>query len=578
MIARGPGDVPDRPRILLLTTAAGSPDGVLEPCLQGAEVVRTTDVANALTLLREESFDAFCANPSVPALRDQAGDLTRAGRILTALEDGVAVVNDDLTIAWANPAFERRYGAAVPGRRFYEALGSPELVGPEFTPFRTALTGTPITARLHCRDDRFVQLHLARMGDANSQPAQVVVLARDVTAEVLQQQKLDAIHKAGAELAALPTDQLSEMCPEERIELLKQNIRNLTHDLLRYDVIEIRLLDRASGRLEPLLEEGMTPEAAGRILYARPEGNGVTGFVASTGKSYVCGNTANDPHYIKGAEGAGSSLTVPLLYEDQVIGTFNVESPKLDGFGELDLQFAEIFAREVALALHTLELLTAEKHSTATQSIEAISREVALPVDDILNAATTLCDRYIGHDPEMATRLRQIMAGARAIKQTIQMVGEEIAPTKPVAGTPDPGHPKLKGMRVLVADNDDRVRRSAHGLLGRWGCVVETARDAREATAMARLGSYDFVLADIRLPDMSGYQVYTELRQAQPQARVILMTAYGYDPSHTLVKARQDGLRFVLFKPFRIDQLLETLESPEPTCPPPSKQPEVVKA
>jgi CheY-like chemotaxis protein len=569
--------VSDRPRILLLTTV-GSADDVLEPCFQGSEVVRATDVASALTLLCEESFDAFCGDPRVPALREQAGDLTRAGRILTALADGVAVVTDDLTIVWANPAFERYCGGAASGRQFYEALGSPEIVGPELSPFRSALAGTPATTRLHCRDDRFVQLHLARMGEPSIQPAQVVVLSRDVTAEVLQQQKLDAIHKAGAELAALPTDQLSEMCPEERIELLKQNIRRLTHDLLRYDVIEIRLLDRLSGRLEPLLDEGMTAEAAGRILYALPEGNGVTGFVASTGQSYVCGDAANDPHYIQGAEGARSSLTVPLLYEDQVIGTFNVESPKLDGFGELDLQFAEIFAREVALALHTLELLTAEKHSTATQSIEAISREVALPVDDILNAATTLCDRYIGHDPEMATRLRQIMAGARAIKETIQLVGQEIAPTKPVAGTPDPAHPKLKGTRVLVADNDDRVRRSAHSLLGRWGCVVETARDAQEATAMARLGSYDFVLADIRLPDMSGYQVFTELRQAQPQARVILMTAYGYDPTHTLVKARQDGLRFVLFKPFRIDQLLETLESPASNCPPPAKQPEVVKA
>jgi hypothetical protein len=37
------------------------------------------------------------------------------------------------------------------------------------------------------------------------------------------------------------------------------------------------------------------------------------------------------------------------------------------------------------------------------------------------------------------------------------------------------------------------------------------------------------------------------------------MTSYGYDPSHTLVKARQDGLKHVLFKPFRVDQLLDAL-------------------
>jgi hypothetical protein len=41
------------------------------------------------------------------------------------------------------------------------------------------------------------------------------------------------------------------------------------------------------------------------------------------------------------------------------------------------------------------------------------------------------------------------------------------------------------------------------------------------------------------------------------------MTGYGYDPHHTLVKARQDGLRHILFKPFRVDQLMQALAAPE---------------
>jgi CheY-like chemotaxis protein len=116
-------------------------------------------------------------------------------------------------------------------------------------------------------------------------------------------------------------------------------------------------------------------------------------------------------------------------------------------------------------------------------------------------------------------------------------------------------------MRVLLVDNDERVRRSAHGILGRWGCIVETARDGQEALTIARLADnpYDAVLADIRLPDINGYEIFKRMREAQPRARVILMTSYGYDPSHSLVKARQEGLRFVLFKPFRIDQLLDVL-------------------
>ena len=117
---------------------------------------------------------------------------------------------------------------------------------------------------------------------------------------------------------------------------------------------------------------------------------------------------------------------------------------------------------------------------------------------------------------------------------------------------------------MLVVDNDDRVRRSAHDILGRMGCVVETARDGKEAQMLAKLSTYDAMLADIRLPDLTGYEVFSGLRQAQPNARVILMTGYGYDPTHSLVKARQAGLRFVLYKPFRVEQLLSALESPEP--------------
>jgi DNA-binding response OmpR family regulator len=38
------------------------------------------------------------------------------------------------------------------------------------------------------------------------------------------------------------------------------------------------------------------------------------------------------------------------------------------------------------------------------------------------------------------------------------------------------------------------------------------------------------------------------------------MTGFGYDPGHSIVKARQAGIDLVLFKPFRIDQLLDTIE------------------
>src|SRR5207237_8999922 len=148
-------------------------------------------------------------------------------------------------------------------------------------------------------------------------------------------------------------------------------------------------------------------------------------------------------------------------------GTFIVGRPELNVFGEEDVKFAEIFCRDVASALYTLQLVTAEKGSAASQSVEAISRAVALPVDDILTAATAVLDRYIGHDAEMADKLRKILAGARAIKQCIQKVGEDLVASQPAAGTPDASRPRLKGLRVLVADNHERVHRAAHVILDR---------------------------------------------------------------------------------------------------------------
>ncbi len=82
--------------------------------------------------------------------------------------------------------------------------------------------------------------------------------------------------------------------------LLKENILTFTQEILGYDTFEIRLLNPTTKELIPLLEFGMDQEAAERRLFAQPEGNGVTGFVAHSGSSYLCYDTKNDVRYICG--------------------------------------------------------------------------------------------------------------------------------------------------------------------------------------------------------------------------------------------------------------------------------------
>jgi CheY-like chemotaxis protein len=446
-------------------------------------------------------------------------------------------------------------------------LGNPEILGPDFCPFRTALaTGTAATTTLRVEDNRYYQIQAAPVEQTSQAAKHLIVTVRDVTVEVQQQQKLAAIHQAGMQLADLAADELLQMSVEERIELLKSNILHFTKDLLKYEVVEIRLVDQKTGRLEPLLTVGMEPEAAERVLHAQPQDNGVTGFVAATGKSYLCEDTTEDPLYLPGAKGAKSSLTVPLMLHDEVIGTFNVESTEPRAFNENDLQFVEIFSRDVAGALNTLELLVAEKVSTAAASVEAIHSAVALPVDEILNDAVNVMERYIGHEPEVVDRLQQILRNARDIKQMIQKVGQTMAPATAHPAPPQPEREALLGCQVLLVDEDADVRSAAHAQLERHGCIVETAPNGAQAMSMVRAmparGGYAAIIADIRLPDMSGYDFLLRLQEVMDvdPLPLILMTGFGYDPGHSIVKARQAGVTDVLYKPFRLDQLLATVE------------------
>lgn len=515
-----------------------------------------------LELLEGNEFSGICfLGPE----RIGSAVVLEAGGILEQVPDGIALVDPEQRIVWCNSRFLEQTGSDGPitHQGFYDTFGSPEILGPDFCPFHTALaTGQTARSVVRVGEKTYFEVLAEPINQTESEvPELLVAIVREVSTEVLQRQKLNAIHQAGLELGDLSAEELLEMSVEDRVELLKSKILHYTQDVLQFDTVEIRLVDKSTRQLETLLAVGMEPDAAARELKAEPYGNGVTGFVAATGKSYLCEDTRSDPLYLPGAPGACSSLTVPVILHDEVLGTFNVESPIPGGFDEQDLQFLELFSREVAVALNTLELLVAEKVTTATQSTELIMRSVANPVDEILNDAAWILERYIGHEPSVCERLQRILTHTRDIKQLIQKVGETISPAASKSPLPPrPQRPKLVRKRILVVDSDDSVRSAAHELLGRFGCDVETAHNGEEALLMVRSFHYDAVLVDIRLPDMNGYECFVKLREIHEHLPVILMTGFGYDPTHSIVKARQKGLKAVLYKPFRLDQLINEVE------------------
>ena len=533
------------------------------------EFVEVTGLEEVLCKLADGSADGVLLGPAFEhSAGEQARLLFQQAEVLQNLPDGVALLDRDNNILFANPKVKEWFGGdEIVGANFYQALGNPNMVGSELSPLTTAFARKTYCEATMLVNENYYQLHVAPILNGDGQVNQLVVTLRDSTTQTLQRQKLEALHQAGMALADLRPEEIFEMDVENRIDLLKDNVLHYTQDLLNYEIVEIRLIDEQTGLLEPLLSVGIDSEIAKEPLYAKARDNGVTGFVAATGNSYLCEDTRTDPLYLDGHIGARSSLTVPLIYHEQVIGSFNVESTETSAFNENDLKFVESFARDIAQALNTLELLVAQRTNAAQQSVELIHSAVALPIDEILNETVKVMDQYIGHNPEVVKSLKAIIRNSRDIKQVIQRVGEKMAPAEAVpASIKIEQRPGLKNKNILVIDADDDVRTSAHLLLEKYGCVVETAQRGSEAVLMIMNsdGQYDAIIADIRLPDMSGYELLVKLKEitSEEEPNLILMTGFGYDPGHSIVKARQAGLRAgaVLYKPFRLDQLLAIVE------------------
>ena len=112
----------DRPRILLLNAPGNRAAHLIEHCRPDCEIVRVDNVAEGVALLKSQTFDGVFLDPADPAVREVTGNLPQAERILQAMADGMAVVDAELRVLWANPTFEMWCNGPASGRGFYEAL------------------------------------------------------------------------------------------------------------------------------------------------------------------------------------------------------------------------------------------------------------------------------------------------------------------------------------------------------------------------------------------------------------------------------------------------------------------------
>ncbi|MFW6172918.1 MAG: response regulator [Elusimicrobiota bacterium] len=111
---------------------------------------------------------------------------------------------------------------------------------------------------------------------------------------------------------------------------------------------------------------------------------------------------------------------------------------------------------------------------------------------------------------------------------------------------------------ILVVDDETSTLEMLSSLLKESGYNVKIASNGKKAVDHIKEGFYNIILLDIKLPDTDGFELQKKIKEMQPEAGIIMMTAYTKDDK--VKKEIKKGNFNILFKPFDVEKLLESIK------------------
>lgn len=113
--------------------------------------------------------------------------------------------------------------------------------------------------------------------------------------------------------------------------------------------------------------------------------------------------------------------------------------------------------------------------------------------------------------------------------------------------------PELKGVRILVAEDNAVNMTIVKRFLNKWGIEISEAVNGKIAVDMFTKGSFDLLLFDLEMPEMDGAEALREIRKMDPTVPVMAFTAAVYENMQSDLKEK--GFTDYIHKPFRPDDL-----------------------
>lgn len=112
---------------------------------------------------------------------------------------------------------------------------------------------------------------------------------------------------------------------------------------------------------------------------------------------------------------------------------------------------------------------------------------------------------------------------------------------------------------LLVVDDELLIRDLLYDFFTGQGWSIAVAENGEKALQVMKNKPIDIVLTDVRMPEMDGMTLVSELRQHHPEIPVVIMT--GFPSVDSAVGALRNRVFDYIIKPFNINQLYKTLEA-----------------
>lgn len=135
-----------------------------------------------------------------------------------------------------------------------------------------------------------------------------------------------------------------------------------------------------------------------------------------------------------------------------------------------------------------------------------------------------------------------------------------LTPTIPVPKVEERTMSKLEGLRVLIADDEEKLRRTLVRGLSRSGAAILEAGEGEQVLAMLGAQPVDILLLDGWMPNGDGVHVLRHLGARPPELRPLVLMLTGGDPIAADGRSfREHGADGVIQKPIRLDELADRL-------------------